>query len=64
MIIRGTPRADRLEEYFMADGDMIWELTKAGFVSKYIDEEVQYFKLNAKLRKFLEKYYRENGGDF
>lgn len=62
MIIYGTPRADRLEEYFMADGDMIWELTKAGFVAKYMDEEVQYFKLNTKLKKFLEKYYEKNGG--
>lgn len=61
MIIVGTPRADRLEEYYMADGDMIWELTKAGFTAKYIDDEVQYFKINGKLRKFLESY-NMNGG--
>lgn len=61
MIIVGTPRVDSLEEYYMADGDMIWELTKAGFTAKYIDDEVQYFKINNKLRKFLEQY-NKNGG--
>lgn len=55
MIIIGTPRADEMDEYYMADGDMIWELEKAGFHARYIDGEVQYYKFNTKLKKFLEK---------
>lgn len=55
MIIIGIPRADEINEYCMADGDMIWELEKAGFHARYMDGEVQYFKLNTKLKKFLEK---------
>lgn len=55
MIILGVPRTDEIDQYFIADGDMIWELNRAGFVAKYMDEEVQYFKLNAKLIKYLEK---------
>ena len=53
MIIIGTP--NDLENYFMADGDLIWELERAGFRAKYMDEDVQYFKLNNKLRKYLIK---------
>lgn len=56
MIILGTPRIEEFDEYYMADGDMIWELTKAGFHAKYMDGEIQYFKLNNKLKKFLEKW--------
>ena len=52
MIIIGTPRADEMDEYYMADGNMIWELEKAGFHARYIDGEVQYYKLNTKLKKF------------
>lgn len=55
MIIIGTPRADELNQYYMADGDLIWQLTSAGFTAKYMDDEVQYFKINAKLKKYLEK---------
>lgn len=53
MIIIGTP--NDLNNYFMADGDLIWELERAGFRAKYMDEDVQYFKLNNKLRKYLVK---------
>lgn len=53
MIIIGTP--NDLENYFMADGDLIWELERAGFRAKYMDEDVQYFKLNNKLKKYLIK---------
>lgn len=55
MIIIGTPRADELNQYYMADGDLIWQLTSAGFTAKYMDDEVQYFKINSKLKKYLEK---------
>ena len=48
MIIIGTP--NDLDNYFMADGDLIWELERAGFRAKYMDEDVQYFKLNNKLK--------------
>lgn len=53
MIIIGTP--NDLDNYFMADGDLIWELERAGFRAKYMDEDVQYFKLNNKLKKYLIK---------
>ncbi len=53
MIIIGTP--NDLNNYFMADGDLIWELERAGFRAKYMDEDVQYFKLNNKLKKYLVK---------
>ena len=53
MIIIGTP--NDLDNYFMADGDLIWDLERAGFRAKYMDEDVQYFKLNNKLRKYLVK---------
>ena len=53
MVIIGTP--NDLENYFMADGDLIWELERAGFRAKYMDEDVQYFKLNNKLKKYLLK---------
>lgn len=53
MIIIGTP--NDLDNYFMADGDLILELERAGFRAKYMDEDVQYFKLNNKLKKYLVK---------
>lgn len=55
MIIIGIPKASELDSYYMADGDMIWELVRAGFHAKYIDGETQYFLLNNKLRKYLKK---------
>lgn len=54
MIIIGTP--NDLNNYFMADGDLILELERAGFHAKYMDEDVQYFKINNKLKKYLLKF--------
>ena len=53
MIIIGTPKD--MENYFMADGALILELERAGFRAKYMDEDVQYYKLNNKLKKYLSK---------
>ena len=53
MVIIGTP--NDLENYFMADGDLSWELERAGVQSKYMYEDVQYYKLNNKLKKYLLK---------
>ena len=53
MIIIGAPYD--IENYFMADGDLIWELERAGFHAKYMDEDVQYYKINNKLKKYLLK---------
>ena len=53
MVILGTP--NHIEEYFMADGDLAFELHQKGFIPKYEDDGVLYFKLNNKLRKYLEK---------
>ena len=53
MIILGCPRD--FENYIMADGELAMELYQAGFVPKYKDEDVVYFKRNSKLEKFLKK---------
>lgn len=53
MIILGTPRD--IEEYFMADGDLAFQLHQKGFIPKYEDDGCLYFKLNNKLKKYLEK---------
>lgn len=53
MIILGTP--DNINEYFMADGDLAFELHQKGFIPKYKDEGCLYFKLNNKLKKYLQK---------
>lgn len=53
MIILGTPR--NIEEYFMADGDLAFQLHQKGFIPKYEDDGCLYFKLNNKLKKYLEK---------
>lgn len=55
MIILGVPPTDKLNDYYMADGDTIWELVRAGFHAVYMDNDVQYFRLNNKLRKYLKK---------
>lgn len=53
MIIIGTPRD--INNYFMADGELAFMLEQAGFLAKYLDDGyVKYFKLNNKLKKFLE----------
>ena len=53
MIICGTPHD--LENYFMADGELAFQLHQKGFIPKYKDEGCLYFKLNNKLKKYLEK---------
>lgn len=53
MIILGTPRD--IEEYFMADGDLAFQLHQKGFIPKYEDDGCLFFKLNNKLKKYLEK---------
>lgn len=57
MIILGVPH--NISEYYIADGNMIFLLTRAGFRAKYMDDDgTQYFKLNAKLQKFLDNLER------
>lgn len=53
MVIIGTPHD--LENYFMADGELAFQLHQKGFIPKYKDEGCLYFKLNNKLKKYLEK---------
>lgn len=53
MIILGIPKNP--EDYFIADDTLAWELDRAGFSAKYLDEDVYYYKRNAKLLKWLEK---------
>lgn len=53
MIIIGTPKD--INNYFMADGELAFMLEQAGFLPKYLDDGyVKYFKMNNKLKKFLE----------
>ena len=53
MIIIGTPKD--ISNYFMADGELAFMLEQAGFLPKYLDDGyVKYFKMNNKLKKFLE----------
>nr|DAH60780.1 MAG TPA: Putative stress-responsive nuclear envelope protein [Caudoviricetes sp.] len=52
MVIIGTP--SKPQDYFMADGDLAFRIHQAGFPPRYSDDGVLYFRLNAKLRKWLE----------
>ena len=52
MVIIGTP--SNPQDYFMADGDLAFRIHQAGFPPRYSDDGVWYFRLNAKLRKWLE----------
>lgn len=52
MVIIGTPSNPK--DYFMADGDLAFRIHQAGFPPRYSDDGVLYFRLNAKLRKWLE----------
>ena len=54
MIIRGTPA--NIQEYYLADSDLAFQLQQAGFRPVYIDEDAVYFKKNQKLRKYLLKF--------
>lgn len=52
MIIIGEP--DNVTAYYMCDGVEALELQKHGFSPKYIGNDgTLYFKLNAKLNKYL-----------
>ena len=53
MIILGIPKNP--EDYFIADSALAWELDKAGFSAKYLDDDAHYYKRNAKLLKWLSK---------
>ena len=52
MVIIGTP--SNPQDYFMADGDVDFRIHQAGYPPRYSDDGVLYFRLNAKLRKWLE----------
>ena len=41
MVIIGTPHD--LENYFMADGDLAFQLHQKGFIPKYEDDGCLYF---------------------
>ena len=43
------------EDYFIADSALAWELDKAGFSAKYLDDDAHYYKRNTKLLKWLKK---------
>lgn len=53
MIILGIPKNP--EDYFIADSTLAWELDKAGFSAKYLDDDAHYYKKSTKLLKWLEK---------
>lgn len=54
MIIRGTP--NNINDYYLTDSDMAFQLQQAGFKPVYIDEDAIYFKKNKKLQKTLKKF--------
>lgn len=51
MVIIGIPKV--IDDYYMADDDLAFELERAGFKTKYFDDGVHYFKKNNKLIKKL-----------
>ena len=53
MVIRDTP--SDLEKYFMADGELAFEIQQAGIKPSYIDEGVVYFKKSNRLKKLLKR---------
>lgn len=53
MVVLGTP--SNFDEYFMADGDLAFELQQAGAIALYKDGDCFYFKKNRKLKKILKK---------
>lgn len=53
MVILDCPHD--IENYIMADGELAIRLHQAGFIPKYKDEDVVYFKKNTKIEKFLKK---------
>lgn len=53
MIIRDTP--SDLSKYYMADGELAFEIHQAGVKPAFIDDEAVYFKKSNKLLKVLKK---------
>ena len=53
MVIRDTP--SDLEKYFMADGELAFEIQQAGIKPSYIDAEAVYFKKSNRLEKLLKR---------
>ena len=53
MVIRDTP--SDLEKYFMADGELAFEIQQAGIKPFYIDEGAVYFKKSNRLKKLLKR---------
>lgn len=58
MVIIGVP--SNLADYFMADGDLAFRIHQAGFPPRYSDDDVLYFRLSAKLKKWLEDNHIQN----
>ena len=58
MVIIGTP--SNPQDYFMADGDLAFRIHQAGFPPKCSDDGVLYFRLSAKLKKWLEDNHTKN----
>lgn len=54
MIILGTPR--NIEDYYIADGKIAFDLHQAGFIPRYEDDGALFFKKNNKLLKFLAEH--------
>ena len=53
MVIRDTP--SDLEKYFMADGELAFEIQQAAIKPSYIDAGVVYFKKSNRLEKLLKR---------
>lgn len=53
MIIIGIPRADEMDNYYIADDRIAFILEQAGFHARYFDEGAHYYRLNKKLIKKL-----------
>ena len=53
MVIRDTP--SDLEKYFMADGELAFEIHQAGIAPSYMDNGAVYFKKSNKLTQVLKR---------
>ena len=53
MVIRDMP--SDLEKYFMADGELAFEIQQAGIKPSYIDAGAVYFKKSNRLKKMLKR---------
>jgi len=61
MIILGTPKASELNDYIIVDGSLAFKLHQAGFIPKYSDDGCLYFKVNKKLKKYLDDLQKNVG---